>query len=48
MSAVLEKVEHEALSLSRQERAFLAVSLTIFALSRSRTVRSDHKKFLGM
>lgn len=24
MSAVLEKVEHEALSLSRQERAFLA------------------------
>jgi len=24
MSAVLEKLEHEALSLSRQERAFLA------------------------
>ena len=24
MSAVLEKIEHEALSLSRQERAFLA------------------------
>ena len=29
MSAVLEKLEHEALSLSRQERAFLADRLTL-------------------